>query len=146
MCGMISKTMAGKKAGPADHHQANRSTKGKKRAGYDGKKKSAPKKTLPAALLPAPGDLIIKETCIDPEWKEFLEQYPLIDAIQRENFPDHGVSFIYAAHFYRTKNTAKESSRAQQEFEDFFREIGYTYDYSGNFDSRWFEGIGIKTT
>jgi len=138
--------MAGKKAGPADHPQANRSTKGKKRAGYGGKKKPARKKTGPVAPLPPPGELIIKETCIDPEWKEFLEQYPMIDAIQREDFPDHGVSFVYAAHFYLSKNTAKESSRARQEFEDFFREIGYTYDYSGNFDSRWYEGIGVKTS
>jgi hypothetical protein len=138
--------MAGKKTSPADHPQGNRSTKGKKRTVSAGKKKSAPKKTLPAALLPAPGELIIKATCIDPEWKKLLDQYPMIDSIQREDFPDHGVSFIYAAHFYLTKNTAKESSRAQQEFEDFFRDIGYEYDHSGNFDSRWYEGIGVKTS
>jgi len=81
-----------------------------------------------------------------PEWHGLLGHYPMIDSIQREDFPDHGASFVYLAHFYRTENTAKESLRAQEEFEDFFKGIGYTYDYSGNFDSRWFEGIGIKTS
>jgi len=64
--------------------------------------------------------------------------------VQREDFPDHGASFAYVAHFYRTGNTADESSRAQKEFEDFFRDIGYEYDSSGNFESRWFEGVGVQ--
>jgi hypothetical protein len=68
----------------------------------------------------------------------------MIDSVQREDFPEHGASFAYLAHFYRTAHTAEESSRAQEEFEDFFRAIGYTYDYSGNFESRWFEGIGVR--
>jgi len=68
----------------------------------------------------------------------------MINSIQREDFPDHGVSFVYVAHFYRTINNAQESSLSQQEFEDFFSAIGYEYNYSGNFDSRWFEGIGVK--
>jgi hypothetical protein len=136
--------MARENSGLADHPGTNRSPKGKKRASHHGKKKTARKKTVPAAPVPVPADLNTAATCIDPEWKKFLERYPMIDSIQREDFPDHGVSFIYAAHFYRTKNTAEESSRAQEEFEDFFKEIGYTYDYAGNFASRWFEGIGIK--
>ena len=68
----------------------------------------------------------------------------MIHSLQREDFPDHGVSFVYVAHFYRKKNNAEESSFAHEEFEDFFKDIGYTYDYSGNFESRWFEAIGIK--
>lgn len=70
--------------------------------------------------------------------------YPMIDSVQREDFPDHGVSFTYLAHFYRTPQMAEESARAQKEFEDFFRAIGYRYDFSGNFESRWFEGIGVQ--
>lgn len=57
----------------------------------------------------------------------------MIDSVQREDLPEHGASFACLAHFYRTGNTAEESSHAQEEFEDFFRAIGYTYDYSGNF-------------
>ena len=40
-------------------------------------------------------------------------------------------------------NTAEEGLSAQKEFEDFFKTIGYKYDYSGNYESRWFEGIGV---
>lgn len=32
----------------------------------------------------------------------------------------------------------------ESEFFLFFKKIGYEYDYSGNFESRWFEGIGVK--
>jgi len=68
----------------------------------------------------------------------------MIDSVQREDFPDQGASFAYLAHFYRTGNTAEESSRAQEEFLAFFQAIGYSYNYSGNFESRWFEGIGMQ--
>jgi hypothetical protein len=82
--------------------------------------------------------------CNYPGWEAYLEQFPKIHSLQREDFPEHGVSFVYLAHFYRTENTADESSLAQKEFEAFFSKIGYEYDYSGNFESRWFEGIGVK--
>ncbi len=129
---------------PADHPTTNRSLKGKKRAGKQIKKRPARKKTGPAAPVTGPECLIIGGQGSCPEWHELLGHYPMIDSIQREDFPDHGASFVYLAHFYRTDNTAEEGSRAQEEFEDFFKEIGYEYDYAGNFDSRWFEGIGVK--
>jgi hypothetical protein len=136
--------MAPEDAGIADHPKKNRSLKRKQPAGKKIQKKPARKKTVPAAQVIGPECIIIGGEGSCPEWHELLGHYPMIDSIQREDFPDHGASFVYLAHFYRTKNTAQDSSRAQQEFEDFFKEIGYTYDYSGNFDSRWFEGIGVK--
>jgi hypothetical protein len=136
--------MAPEDAGPADHPTTNRSLKAKKRAGQQRKKGHARKKTGPAALVTGPECLIIGGQGSCPEWHELLGHYPMIDSIQREDFPDHGASFVYLAHFYRTDNTAEEGSRAQEEFEGFFKKIGYEYDYAGNFDSRWFEGIGVK--
>jgi len=137
--------MAPEDSGPAHRSTSNRSVKGKKRAGTTIPKKSARKKTVPAAQVAMPECIIIGGEGSCPQWHELLGHYPMIDSIQREDFPDHGASFVYLAHFYRTDNTAEEGSRAQQEFENFFKEIGYTYDYSGNFNSRWFEGIGVKT-
>jgi hypothetical protein len=137
--------MAPEDPAPADHPGTNRSLKRKQRAGKKIEKKSARKKPGPAAPVTGPECLIIGGQGSCPEWHELLGHYPIIDSIQREDFPDHGASFVYLAHFYRTKNTAQESSRAQEEFESFFKEIGYEYDYAGNFASRWFEGIGVKT-
>ena len=137
--------MAPDAAGPADHLFTNRTLKGKKGAGTKIPKKPARKKTGPAAPVTVPECIIIDGEGSCPQWHELLGHYPMIDSIQREDFPDHGASFVYLAHFYRTNNTAEEGSRAQQEFEDFFKAIGYEYDYAGNFESRWFEGIGVKT-
>jgi len=136
--------MARKITDAAGHPTTNRSLKGKKRAGRKGKKKTPRKKTVPAAPVTRPECLIIGGQGSCPEWHELLGHFPMIDSIQREDFPDHRASFVYLAHFYRSKNTREESSRAQEEFEDFFKEIGYEYDYAGNFESRWFEGIGVK--
>ena len=136
--------MAPEDAGPAHRSTSNRSVKGKKRAGTTIPKKSARKKTVPAAQVAMPECIIIGGEGSCPQWHELLGNYPMIDSIQREDFPDHGASFVYLAHFYRTDNTAEEGSLAQEEFEAFFSEIGYEYDYAGNFDSRWFEGIGVK--
>jgi len=136
--------MAPENASPADHPTTNRTLKGKKRAGKQIKKRPVRKKTGPAAPVTGPECIIIGGQGSCPEWHELLGNYPMIDSIQREDFTDHGTSFVYLAHFYRTDNTAEEGSRAQEEFEDFFEEIGYEYDYAGNFDSRWFEGIGVK--
>jgi hypothetical protein len=108
------------------------------------KKQPARQKKVSSTCIPRPEDLPAEVKCTYPEWQKFLELYPMINSIQREDFPDHGVSFVYVAHFYRKKNNAKESSLAHEEFEDFFKDIGYSYDYSGNFESRWFEGIGVK--
>ena len=105
------------------------------------KKQPAPKKE---ENLPEPKDLPLDVKCNYPGWQSYLEQFPNIHSLQREDFPEHRVSFVYLAHFYRTKDTADESSLAQKEFEAFFSKIGYEYDYSGNFESRWFEGIGVK--
>ena len=96
------------------------------------------------SCIPEPEDLPEEVKCNYPPWQEFLEKYPTINSLQREDFPEHGVSFVYVAHIYCTKNTAEESALSQKEFEDFFKDIGYEYDYSGNFESRWFEGIGVK--
>ena len=137
--------MAPEDAGTVDHPTTIRTLKGKKRAGKKIPKKPARKKTVPAAPVTGPECIIIGGEGSCPQWHELLGHYPMIDSIQREDFPDHGASFVYLAHFYRTDNTAEEGSRAQQEFEDFFSEIGYEYDYAGNFESRWFEGIGVKT-
>ena len=104
----------------------------------------APKKESHAQTIPEPKDLPPDVKCNYPGWEAYLEQFPKIHSLQREDFPEHGVSFVYLAHFYRSKNTAEESSLAQKEFEAFFSKIGYEYDYSGNFESRWFEGIGVK--
>jgi hypothetical protein len=68
----------------------------------------------------------------------------MIDSVQREDFPDNGASFAYLAHFYRSGDTAEEGARAQKEFEDFFRAIGYTFDHAGDFESRWYEGIAVQ--
>lgn len=138
--------MAPEDSGPAHRSTSNRSVKGKKRAGTTIPKKSARKKTVPAAQVAMPECIIIGGEGSCPQWHELLGHYPMIDSIQREDFPDHGASFVYLAHFYRTDNTAEEGSLAQEEFEAFFSEIGYEYDYAGNFDSRWFEGIGVKTS
>jgi len=137
--------MAPEDAGIADHPGKNRSLKRKQPAGKKIQKGSSRKKTVPAVPVTGPECLIIGGQGSCPQWHELLVHYPMIDSIQREDFQDHGASFVYLAHFYRTDNTAEEGSRAQQQFENFFKEIGYTYDYSGNFNSRWFEGIGIKT-
>lgn len=122
---------------PAGHravdHRRKRDTGGRKKE----KKVSGP-------CVPRPEDIPEEVKCTYPEWQKFLERYPMINSIQREDFPDHGISFVYVAHFYRTKDNAEESSLSQEEFEHFFRDIGYKYDYSGNFESRWFEGIGVK--
>jgi hypothetical protein len=136
--------MAPEDAPPEDHPATNRSLKQKLHAGKQTKKSPSRKKTGPAAPVARPECLLIKGKGSCPEWEELLLQYPMIDSVQREDFPDHGASFAYLAHFYRSGNTAEESSRAQKEFEDFLREIGYKYDYSGNFESRWYEGIGVQ--
>ena len=128
---------------PEDLPNVNSSMKRKQQAGKTVKKRPSWKKTGQETPFTSPGCIIIDGQGSCPEWEGLLEQYPMIDSVQREDFPEHGASFAYLAHFYRTRNTAEESSRAQKEFEDFFRVIGYTYDYSGNFESRWFEGIGI---
>jgi hypothetical protein len=117
--------------------------KKKQPAAHPTKKRPTGKKTVPASPVAPPECILIEGQGSCPEWEELLVQYPMIDSVQREDFPEHGVSFAYLAHFYRTGNSAEESSRAQKEFEDFFRAIGYTYDYSGNYESRWFEGIGV---
>jgi len=130
-------------ARPGDDPPKNRSPKRKHDARPTGKK-PAGKKNVPAVPDPRPECVLIRGEGSCPEWEGLLVQYPMIDSVQREDFPEHGASFAYLAHFYRTGNTAEESSRAQKEFEEFFRAIGYDYDYSGNFESRWFEGIGIN--
>lgn len=115
--------------------------KRKQKAGKQAEEKPARTTTGPAA--PRPGCLLIGGQGSCPEWQGLLSQYPMIDSVQREDFPDQGASFTYVAHFYRTGDTAEESSRAQKEFEEFFQAIGYTYNSSGNYESRWFEGIGV---
>jgi hypothetical protein len=122
---------------PAGHTEVRHRRKEDKEA----KKKE---KKGPGLCLPRPEDLPEEVKCTYPEWQIFLERYPMINSIQREDFPDYGASFVYVAHFYCNKDNAEESSRSQEEFEHFFKDIGYEYDYSGNFESRWFEGIGVK--
>jgi hypothetical protein len=46
--------------------------------------------------------------------------------------------------FSATIDNAEESSHYQEDFEHFFKDIGYEYDYSGNCESWWFEGTGVK--
>ena len=137
--------MAPEDPAPADHPGTKRSLKKKERPGKKTEKKPARKKPGAAVPVTRPECLIIGGQGSCPEWQGLLSHYPMIDSVQREDFPDHGASFVYLAHFYYTDNTAEESARAQQEFESFFKAIGYEYDYAGNFESRWFEGIGVKT-
>ena len=128
---------------PGDRTVTNRSLKRKQHDGKPTKKIPPRKKTGSDVPVASPECISIEGQGSCPEWEELLLQYPMIDSVQREDFPDHGASFAYLAHFYRSDNTADESSRAQKEFGDFFRAIGYVYNYSGNFESRWFEGIGV---
>jgi len=95
------------------------------------------------AQIAKPGCVIVggKGSCA--EWEGLLAGYPMIDSVQREDFPEHGASFVYLAHLYRGGDVPEEGSRAQREFEDFFRAIGYEYRSSGNYESRWYEGIGV---
>jgi len=133
---------------PGSAHQENgpaeKSPRKPEKKGGQIKKKISRKKTGPAEPVARPVCILIQGQGSCPEWEGLLAQYPMIDSVQREDFPEYGASFAYLAHFYRTVNTAEESSRAQQEFENFFQEIGYKYDYSGNYESRWFEGIGVR--
>jgi hypothetical protein len=137
--------MAPEDSDPKDHPAVNHRRKGEQ-GDYKPIKKQPPrKKKVSGPCIPRPEDLPEEIKCTYPEWQKFLERYPMINSIQREDFPAHGVSFVYVAHFYRTKDNAEESSHSQEEFEHFFKDIGYEYDYSGNFESRWFEGIGVKS-
>jgi len=132
------------KASRKDRPAADRSPQGK---AHDPKKpETKPARTgrRPAVPVTDPGCILINGKGSCPEWEGLLNRYPMIDSVQREDFPDQGASFAYLAHFYRTGNTAEESSRAQEEFLAFFQAIGYSYNYSGNFESRWFEGIGMQ--
>jgi hypothetical protein len=129
---------------PAAHIKGNPRQKGKKKANTPIKKQPARRKKESVVCVPRPEDLSGEARCNYPEWQNFLRRYPMINSLQREDFPEQGVSFVYVAHIYCTDNTAEESSLSQKEYEDFFSEIGYEYDYSGNFESRWFEGIGVK--
>jgi hypothetical protein len=131
-------------SGPADHPTGNHRRKGNTVMDKQVKKRPSRKKRTPEPCVPRPQDIPEDVKCTCPEWQKFLERYPMINSIQREDFPDHGISFVYVAHFYQTKDNAEESSHSQEEFEHFFKDIGYEYDYSGNFESRWFEGIGVK--
>ena len=115
----------------------------KKDRGVNNTKQPA-RKRVSKPCVPRPEELPEDLHCSYPGWQKFLDRYPMIHSLQREDFPDCGVSFVYVAHFYHTKNHGKESSLSQEEFEHFFKDIGYKYDYSGNFESRWFEGIGVK--
>jgi hypothetical protein len=124
---------------PSPGHSLKRKPHAKKQA----KKSASRQKSRPAAPVARPECILIGGQGSCPEWEELLVQYPMIDSVQREDFPDHDASFVYLAHFYRTDNTPEESSRAKKEFRGFFRAIGYTYDSSGDFESRWFEGVGI---
>jgi hypothetical protein len=136
--------MAPEDTNPAAHPGCNHDRKGRGKVHTRIKKHQVPAQKITGADIYGPEDLPKEVKCNYPGWEAYLEQYPMVHSLQREDFPDHGVSFVYLAHFYRTKNTADESSLAQKEFEAFFSKIGYEYDYSGNFESRWFEGIGVK--
>lgn len=117
--------------------------KRKQRAGNPAKKRSSPAETRPASPAARPECILIGGEGSCPEWEGLLVRYPMIDSLQREDFPDHGASIVYLAHFYRTAHHAKECLRAQKEFKGFLKAIGYRYDTSGDFESRWFEGVGI---
>ncbi|OPY38355.1 MAG: hypothetical protein A4E35_00778 [Methanoregula sp. PtaU1.Bin051] len=135
--------MTPKDGSSTDRPAAGNSRKRKTRLGKRAKPKTSRRKTWPHAPVAGPLCRIIAGEGSCPEWEDILLQYPMIDSVQREDFPEHGASFVHLAHFYRTDDTAKESFSAQEQFEAFFREVGYEYDYSGNFKSRWFEGIGV---
>jgi hypothetical protein len=136
--------MAPEDTNPAAHPGGNHDRKGRGKAHTRIKQHQVPAQKITGANICGPEDLPKEVICNYPGWEVYLEQYPMVHSLQREDFPEHGVSFVYLAHFYRTKNTADESCLAQKEFEAFFLKIGYEYDYSGNFESRWFEGIGVK--
>lgn len=136
--------MAQDTAPPQDPRRPARSRQKKRPAGKQKAIRPTRKRSAPA-LPDSPHEcLIIGETGACPDWQEILVGYPLIDSVQREDFPEHGASFVYLAHFYRSRKLAKERSCAQKQFRNFFRSIGYTFDSAGDFKSRWFEGIGIR--
>ena len=136
--------MAHQEAPPEEPPAADRSRKRKQHAVNQTTKRFFRKKTAPAAPASRPECIFIAGEGSCPEWQELLVQYPMIDSVQREDFPQHGASFTYLAHFYHTDNPAEEGSRAQEEFKRFFRAIGYEYDSAEDFKSRWFESIGVK--
>jgi len=129
---------------PDDPRIPDRSRRPKKPAGKQPVLRSTRRKTAPARPDSPHECLIIGGEGTCPDWQELLVRYPLIDSVQREDFPEHGASFVYLAHFYRTGDTAREGSCAKRQFRNFFRSIGYTFDSAGNFKSRWFEGIGVR--
>lgn len=127
-----------------DSRTTKQALKQKRQGGKQPAVKSSGKKTPPAVPDARHDCLIIGNEGCCPEWQELLAHYPMIDSVQREDFQQHGASFVYLAHFYRTGDTARESSCAKKQFRNFFRSIGYTFDSAGNFKSRWFEGIGVR--
>ena len=129
---------------PKDHFVTDRSLNKKQHADKQSARRFSRKKTALSAHGGHPECVMIAGDGSCPEWEQLLVQYPMIDSVQREDFPEHGASFTYLAHFYRTEDPAEEGSRAQEEFERFFRAIGYEYDYAGNYEYRWFEGVGVK--
>jgi hypothetical protein len=132
------------KASRNDRPAPDRSPQGKAQDPIKPETKPARAGNRPAIPVTDPGCIIINGKGSCPEWEGLLKKYPMIDSVQREDFWDPGASFAYLAHFYRTGNTAEESARAQEDFLAFFQAIGYVYNYSGNFESRWFEGIGVQ--
>ena len=53
------------------------------------------------AKTPEPACMLIAGEGSCPAWEELLPRFPMIDSVQREDFPDHGGSFAYLAPFYR---------------------------------------------
>jgi hypothetical protein len=48
----------------------------------------------------------------------------MINSLQREDFPDHGVSFVYLAHFYRKKIMRKKVRSLMKSLKIFLRISG----------------------
>lgn len=129
---------------PEINHGPERSLNQKQRTDKQTTTRSSRKKTARHAADARLGCIMIAGEGSCPEWQDLLVQFPMIDSVQREDFPDHGASFTYLAHFYRTNTLAEEGSRAREEFKRFLQAIGYEYDSAGDFESRWFEGVGVK--
>jgi len=92
-------TMAPEDAPPGDHPGTNRTLKRKQHTGKQTKKRSSRKKSGPTVPFIRPECILIDGQGSCPEWEGLLAQYPMIDSVQREDFPEYGVSFVLPCAF-----------------------------------------------
>lgn len=98
---------------------------------------AAPPVATPEPLeLIGPEDLTEEDKCNYPPWKKYLEKYPMIHAIGRhpDQFEENSCT-VDLTHFYTTDDVEKEEEEAEEQFNDFFRDIGF--DQEDNTDAHY---------